>query len=116
MKGSEIIRDVVVNADAENCFIKWWRRENDFADYELVDAFMQSGIDNLEFDGYELLDMNQMWELLRSRAADHVDITQRAGEKRLLWRHADGSTESRPFNAEALMEIFDAETHGDILM
>lgn len=116
MKGSEIIRDLVVQPDAQQCFIKWWRKENDFADYELVDTFVSSGIDNLEFDGYELLDMEQMLDLLQKNAADNVDVTQKGGEKLLVWRRADGTTESRTYSPETLMEIFDAETRGDVLM
>lgn len=116
MKGLDIVRDLKMRSDTQQCFIKWWRKENDFADYELVDTFVHSGIDDLDFGGYELLNMEQMWDLLRNYAADHVDVAQKGGEKMLVWRHADGSSESRTFSPETLMEVFDAETRGDVLM
>mgnify|MGYP001174253303 CR=1 FL=1 len=116
MKGSEIVRELKMQPDTHQCFIKWWRKENDFADYELVDTFMLSGVDELEFDGYELLDIDQMWALLRSQTSGHVDVAQKAGEKMLVWRRPDGITESLKFSPKALMEVFDAETRGDVLM
>lgn len=116
MTGSDIVRELSERAGGQDCFIKWWRKENDFADFELVDIFMRSGVDELEFDGYELLSMDDMWTLLQAYATNHVDTAQKGGEKLLVWRHNDGTTESLPFTAETLMKVFDAETRGDVLM
>jgi len=116
MKGAEIVRELQAYSGNRHLFIKWWRKENDFADYELVGSFLRQKIDELEFDGYQLLDMNQMWSLLKRHAAERVDIAQRGGKQLLVWQHADGSKESLPFNAETLLEVFDAETRGDVLM
>jgi len=116
MKGSEIIRNLRERSDVQNSFIKWWRRENDFADFELVEEFVKSNVGELEFAGYEVLSIEQMWELLLQQASDHVDLSQKGGEKLLVWRRKDGETVTRPYSAKTLMEIFDAETRGDVLM
>jgi len=116
MKGSEIVRELAMRDDVQNCFIKWWRKENDFADFELVNRFIASGVEEKEFSGYELLDMGQMWNLLQTYAVYGVDITQKGGEKLLVWRRGGGEIRTLPFTAESLMEVFDAETRGDVLM
>lgn len=116
MTGSDIVSALMERTDEQECFIKWWRKESDFVDFELVDTFMRSGVDELEFDGYELLTMEEMWTLLQAYAANHVDTAQKGGEKLLVWRHNDGTTESLPFTAETLMQVFDTETRGDVLM
>jgi len=116
MKGSEIVSELAKRDDARNCFIKWWRKENDFVDFELVNRFMASGVEDLDFSGYELLDMAQMWNLLQTYAAYGVDSAQKGGEKLLIWRRAGGETVTMPFTAENLMDVFDAETRGDVVM
>lgn len=116
MKGSEIISILRGRSDIQNSFIKWWRRENDFADFELAEEFVNSNVDELEFAGYEVLSIDQMWDLLQQQAADHVDLSQKGGEKLLVWRRSDGETVTRPYTAKTLMEVFDAETRGDVLM
>ena len=41
MTGYEL-KQSLMNCDSDGlCFIKWWRKEIDFADYSLIDLFLQ---------------------------------------------------------------------------
>ena len=41
MTGYELKQSLMNSDNDGRCFIKWWRKENDFADYSLIDQFLQ---------------------------------------------------------------------------
>jgi len=119
MKASEIRQELGREKVDGSCIIKWWRKENDFVDYELVETFVATAEPNQEFAGYEILDRAAMWEALRQVTPDHVSREKRGGAEVIVWRHQleDGAekTEVCPFSTQNLLAIFDAETGGDVV-
>jgi hypothetical protein len=119
MKGYEILKEMQYGRSGERCFIKWWRKENDFVDYELVDTFLAHLEPDHEFSGFELLTLEQMWQELHHREPRRVMLGKRRGETVIRWQHMaeDGTMHEDvfPYDAPSLMTVFDAETHGDTL-
>ncbi|MCM2265997.1 MAG: hypothetical protein NDI73_12490 [Desulfuromonadales bacterium] len=119
MTGYEVINEMRHAGRGDRCFIKWWRKENDFVDYELVDTFLANLMPDHEFSGFELLTMKQMWEELHRREPKRVTVGQRHGEKVIRWQHIaeDGTMREEifPFEPKSIMTVFDGETRGDTM-
>jgi len=119
MKAIDIVKEVKKHSDKEKIFIKWWRKENDFADYDLVDTFLKNIKKDHEFAGYELLDKEQMWGVLQAHCADHVALDKKRGQDVIIWDHETSEGEHRQdvcaFTPESMMLIFDVETRGDVI-
>lgn len=120
MRGSEILQQIDQRASGNEQFIRWWRRENDFADFELIDDFRERVDGSQEFEGYELLDLDEMWRQLQKIAAKRLKREKRTKNDVVIWRHTDKSgkekEETCPYTARALMTIFDVETRGNPLV
>ena len=119
MRSDEIIRGIKQGQIEGKSFIKWWRSENDFTDYELFDNFVARAGSGHEFAGYELLDVDQMWDvLMRWKPTGLKRIRSDKGEK-IKWQKktADGRLEVQtcPLTPESIMYIFDYETRGDVV-
>jgi len=119
MTGYEI-RQKLMDADSgERCFIKWWRKENDFADYELLEHFLQQVEPEQTFEGYELLSMEQMWRELKNIDPQNIWMEHKKDGEVLHWQHYDSDGRVREdvyrYSPEVLMAIFDQETQGDTL-
>jgi hypothetical protein len=101
-------------------FIKWWRIENDFADYELIDHYLQASDARHDFENFELLDRDEMWEVLKTRCPDGLYHRVATQSDTIEWRHPgrDGEMQTYvcPYNAHSIMAIFDAETKGDTMI
>jgi len=120
MKSNEIIREIGNQPTNGHEFIRWWRDENDFADYELVDSFIENSQADHEFGGYELLDLEQMWQTLLGWVPEGLArVNTRKGEV-VEWtkvaRDGKKHTYVCPFSAETVMMIFDEQTRGDVLV
>jgi len=119
MTGVEILREMRDARGGNRCFIKWWRKENDFVDYELVDTFLTNLMPDHEFSGFELLTKEQMWEELHRREPKRITLGSQRGEKVIRWQHvaADGTVQEDvlPFDSQSIMTVFDGETHGDTM-
>ncbi len=119
MTGHEILREMRHVSTGERCFIKWWRKENDFVDFELIDTFLGNLQPDHEFAGFELLTLEQMWQELHRREPKRVLLDTRRGETVIHWRHVaeDGSVREDiyPYDAASLMTVFDGETRGDTM-
>lgn len=120
MRVNEVVQEIRNRPGSGGEFIRWWRKENDFADYELVDSFISHASAEHEIGGYELLDIEQMWQALIGWVPKGlVRVNTRKGEV-VEWTKTgkDGKkhTYTCPFSAETLMMIFDEETRGDILV
>lgn len=101
-------------------FIKWWRKENDFADFELIDSYLQNSDAQADFENFELLDKDEMWEILKERCSGELYHRVATKSDTIEWQHADQEgvmqTYVCPYNAHSIMSIFDAETKGDTLL
>ena len=99
-------------------FIKWWRREHDFLNFELLDQFLE-GLDDQTvqmLEGFELLDTEEMWQELQHRAPEHVSREHRNSGDVILWdRETKEKSEVCPFNPDSIMTIFDVETRGNVI-
>lgn len=117
MTGREIMKQVRTEKQADQHFIKWWRKENDFLDYELVESFLADAKPDDEFSDFELLTMEQMWETLKEFDPLAVSRGEREGQEVIFWEQKlrDGSTKSRicPFTPDSLISVFDALTRGN---
>jgi len=116
MTGNDLKRDIM-SSGKDRCFIKWWRKENDFADYELIDRFLDNLTPQSEFEGYELLTMGEMLQELKKRETKRMWVDTHRGEKILHWKHAgsDGTLreDTYRYTPEVIMALFDKATHGD---
>lgn len=119
MTGYEVVKEIDSMGKGERCFIKWWRKENDFVDYELVDTFLANLMPDHEFSGFELLTVDQMWEELQRREPRRVTLGKSFGEKVIHWRQMteDGTVRELvlPFEPKSIMTVFDGETRGDTM-
>lgn len=119
MKGYEIAQKLTYIDKQKHCFIRWWRKENDFADYEEITTFLENLNPDNEFAGFELLTMDEMWQELKRLQPKRVNLGKEQGEPVIRWQHKGGDGTLRediyPYNAHTLMVIFDAETRGDTL-
>ena len=120
MTGYDIIKEMRHARSGEYCFIKWWRKENDFADYELVDTFLANLKPEDNFAGFELLTLERMWHGLHHLIPRRVRLGTRFGEPVIRWQHMDRHDgtmreEVFPFDAPSVMTVFEGETHGDTL-
>lgn len=116
MRGREAIRSIKDQRSADHYFVKWWRKEEDFLDYDLIDRFVtNAGIDE-EIGGLQLLTMNDMWHEVERIGGARVKLIHDTSGDKVTWVHkgkSGMSTHVCAYTPESLLEIFDAETHGN---
>ena len=119
MTGYELKKKIMTADAKDRCFIKWWRKENDFADYEMVDHFLEHLAPNHQFEGFELLTMDDMWQELHRREPNRIWMEKHQGSQRLHWQHLGSDGQLREdiyrYSPAVIMALFDRETHGDTL-
>ncbi len=113
MIGSEVLKQVKEQRTADQQFIKWWRKEEDWLDFDRIDTFFENVNLGEEIGGYDLLTMDEMWEQLVTATESRVEKDTKQGEPVILWRRKSGEERVCPYTAESMMTIFDVETHGD---
>lgn len=118
MNSTDIRNEIDRRRQDSSRFIRWWRKENDFVDFELLGDFLHRLQGNEDFAGFELLDRDEMWNVLIKFAANRVVRERRTHGDVIVWTHMDGQrqvVEELPCNDESIMAIFDVETKGDTL-
>ena len=118
MKGKEVKTRLMGEKTGDHHFIKWWRRENDFADYEIIDNFLKDALDDQEFAGFELLTTEQMWNAVKNMIPDQITLEKRSrGGEVIIWKRSGKKGEEKvvecPFIPDSLMTIFDVVTRGN---
>jgi hypothetical protein len=117
MNKSEILKKVSEQLSGRHQFIKWWRKENDFSDYDLVDRFLGELSPNDEIDGVSLLTMEEMWDEVKKLCGDNVRLINEDNRKIIGWLHKgeDGKLKSHScdYLPENLLQIFDTESRGN---
>jgi len=118
MQGYELVKEIEKERSAhpDRIFIKWWRKEEDFIDFDLVPRFLETLNYASEISGFELIDQEKMWETLESRSKGRVSKVQRNGGWVVLWTPPKGAeteitcTECA-YTPDTLLKILDAETN-----
>lgn len=118
MQGYQLVKEIEQqkSAHADRIFIKWWRNEEDFIDFDLVTRFLANLNYSTDISGFELIDQDEMWKTVERRAHGKASKVQRNGEWLVLWTPPKGSeteitcTEC-PYTPETLLKILDAETN-----
>lgn len=116
MKEHEIIKMIEERRNENHCFVKWWRKENDFLDYDLIDKFIDDAGSNMELGGIELLTMDDMWNELQRIAGTQVKLLRDSSGDKVEWVHRGKTgtkTQVCAYTPETLMTIFDVETKGN---
>lgn len=118
MNNREIINALEQAQEQGKEFIRWYRKENDFVDFELIERFITTE-QTLEFEGYELLTKEEMWDVLKRwqpEGLNHIELT--AGET-IAWQYQDENGREHvyecPYNAHNMMVIFDKLSKGDTI-
>ena len=96
-------------------FIKWWRKEEDWLDFDLIDTFMKNVGLAEEIGGFNLLTMEEMWVQVQKVCTSRVEKTKKRGEDVIVWQKTASEELVCPFSPESLLQIFDAETHGNFV-
>jgi hypothetical protein len=115
MIGDEILKQIKDRRTDAHQFIKWWRKEEDFLDFDRIDSFIENIEPGEEIGGFDLFTMEEMWENLEKVTSSRVERTKKRGEDVIVWQKKSGEEQVCPFNAESVMTIFDVETHGDLI-
>jgi hypothetical protein len=113
MEGKAVVEQIAEVKNEGHQFIKWWRRADDVVDYEFIDRFIARVRPDEEIDGFELLDLEGMWEVLLSLDPDKLARVNRDGKEVIqwVWQDTGGAERSStyPFSAEGIMTLFDEE-------
>ncbi len=113
MNRNEVIEQITTQRTEEHCFIKSWGTGHKFADFDLIDRFIRKEGESGQIEGFELLGLEQMWQILIDLDPDKLTrVTRDDGEViEWLWDTRDGSQKKRvfPFSPEGIMTIIDEE-------
>lgn len=116
MRGRDIIATLNDQRNDKHCFVRWWRKEEDFLDYDLIDRFVDNITGTEEIGGIDLLTMDEMWNEVRRVGGSRVTLMHSAKGDHVEWTHRGKKGESThvcAFTPEALIEIYDVETRGN---
>lgn len=115
MKGTEIVKQIAELRKDGQFFIKWWRKEEDWLDLDLIDTFLRNVKPDEEIGGFDLLGMEEMWEYVQKVGSSRVERTKKRGEEVIVWQKKPDQELVCPFTPESLIQIFDVESHGDFV-
>ena len=118
MQGYELAKQIEKERSKhpERVFIKWWRREEDWLDFDLISRFLENIDYGAEIGGFELIDQEEMWRTLERRCGGRVTKVQREdGTAVLHYTPPEGAEmEDRlpeyPYTPESLLKILDVES------
>ena len=110
---SEVVEQIRTQRRATQFFIKSWETGQTFVDFDLIERFI--GKPGLErpIEGFELLDMEQMWQALIELDPDKLQRVK-SGENEViewLWQDKSGTEQKTvyPFTPAGIMTIIDDE-------
>lgn len=116
MRGHDVVAALNDRRTDKHCFVRWWRKEEDFLDYDLIDRFVENTTGSEEIGGIDLLTMDDMWNEVRRVGGTRVALVHGANSDRVEWTHK-GKTGLHKnvcaFTPETLLQIFDVETKGN---
>ncbi|MBW4055661.1 MAG: hypothetical protein HIU83_09685 [Proteobacteria bacterium] len=116
MKESEMLKIIDERRNENHHFVKIWRKENDFVDFDLIERFKKNAGSNKDLGGIDLLTMDDMWNELKRIAGERVKLMRDNAGDKVEWVY-EGKTGTRTqvcsYTPETLMAIFDVETKGN---
>ena len=119
MNGIELLKQLEQLRNDNHHFIKWWRKENDFVDIVLLDSFLETVKAGDQFEGFDLLNMEQLWDIVKKLCGNRVMRTQQEGHEVINWERPDKQGAKRiiscSFAPEFLLQVFDVETRGNYI-
>lgn len=116
MKGYEVITTLNERRAPEHQFVRWWRKEEDFLDYDLIDRFLENLSTSDDFGGIDLVTMDELWNELQRVAGERVKLVREESGDRVEWLHkgkAGIDEQVCAYCPETLMTIYDVETRGN---
>lgn len=118
MEGYELVRKIEQEKvkHPERVFIKWWRKEEDWIDFDLVSRFVSNLDYGTKIDGFDLIDQDEMWRTVERRCNGRVTKVQKGDDFVLLYTPPEGSEvegnpPEYPYTPESLVKILDIETN-----
>ena len=113
MTGSDIVQQIQAQRTAKHCIVKWWQQENDLVEFELIDRFIQQVKPADRIDGFQLLDLEKMWEVLTGYYPDNLKREVKGDGEVIewVWSGKDGTTKMTvyPFTPQGFMTIINDE-------
>jgi hypothetical protein len=110
---SEVIEQIAVQRREKQFFIKTWETGRTFVDFDLIDRFNSKPRQERTIEGYELLDMEQMWQALIDLDPDKLMRVKREEGEVIEWEWKDSNGAVKktfyPFTPEGIMTIIDDE-------
>jgi hypothetical protein len=116
MIGREVTKTIDGMRTENHQFVKWWRKENDFLDYDLLDRFVNNRDTGEEIGGLELLTMDDMWNEVKRVVGKRVNLVHEPKGDSIEWTHKVKDTvrtDHCAYTPPALIAIYDAETRGN---
>ena len=116
MREREIMKLLQEKRNENHYFVKWWRIEDDFLDYDLIERFVENLSGKVEMGGIDLLTMEEMWKELQRVAGTRVKLVSGSSGDKVEWTHKGKTgtqTQICAYNPETLMTIFDVESKGN---
>jgi hypothetical protein len=103
----------------DNIFIKTWRKEEDWIDFDLVARFLETLDYSQDFGGFSLIDEQEMWQTLQNRCGSRLSKVQREGKWVLQYKPPKGAEIEEklppefPYSPDSLLRILEVETQGN---
>jgi len=116
MRGQEAIASLNERRSDQHCFVKWWRKETDFLDIDLIEQFVENTGGGEEIGGIDLLTMDDMWNEVRRVSGSRVTLLHGTDSGKVEWVHKGKTGEHKnicAFTPETLLQIYDVETKGN---
>jgi hypothetical protein len=113
MTRNEVIEQIARQRKAGDCFVKTWEAGHTFVDFDLIERFIAKSGKDAAIEGFELLDLEQMWQVLTDLDPDKL-LRVKSGEGEVIewdWKKSDGADRKcfYPFSPEGIMKIIDDE-------
>jgi hypothetical protein len=116
MRENEILKMIEERRNESHRFVKWWRKEEDFLDYDLIERFMEDAAGNKELGGIDLLTMDDMWNELKRITGTRLKLMHDASGDMVEWVYQGKTgiiTQICAYTPETLMTIFNVESKGN---
>ncbi|GFO54074.1 hypothetical protein GMSM_10810 [Geomonas sp. Red276] len=119
MQGYELAKSIRTERSKhpDRVFIKWWRNEEDWIDFDLVARFLDTVDYGTDISGFNLIDQEEMWQVIEERTKGRATRVDRGdGSYVILYSPPENAEmEERlpeyPYTPETLVKILDAETN-----
>lgn len=121
MQGYDLVKRVEKEREKHpnNIIIKWWRREEDWIDFDLVSRFLETLNYASDIGGFTLIDEEEMWRTLQRRCGNRVTKEQHNGKWVLHYTPPKNAELEEPlppelpYTPDNMIKVLDIETGGN---